>query len=274
MRDDAGSAQDRPRRLRWANAAKWIVGGLLVLDLGVLLFVLSFAHATAEGPAKRSLRHSLAILTEVDTFLEDHWETLRQEAAQTQEESPEPPDLPVAVSFTPDEVLASDRDEFRALLLTRMADRVYEQGVATFREERGAEIGFFSTQGAVRSGMDFLRPTPHRVLTALTIALAAAAGLLALSLALTTRGHGRLVSLGLAVVAAAVPFLVLAVAVRFALRLAADGLDDYLAREFLTLAQEMTWAPIRNGLIFAVGGGVVLLAGTALARWSDGWRLL
>ncbi|OGO51682.1 MAG: hypothetical protein A2148_09975 [Chloroflexi bacterium RBG_16_68_14] len=253
----------------WQSTAKWLLGALLVIDIGVLLFVLSFANVTADGPAKRSLRHSLAILTEVDAFLDDHFETLRQEAAQTQEETLTLPDFPVQVSFSPEEIRAADREEFRALLLTRAADRIHEEGVFILQEERGGEVSFFSTQGLIRTGMDLLRPTPHRVLTLLTISLASLAGVLALGLALTSRGYGRLWGLGLSVLLAAAPFLIVAVALRFAFRVAADGLDDYLAREFLTLGQELTWAPIRNGIIFSVGGAVIFAAGTALARWRD-----
>lgn len=256
-------------RFRWRSTAKWFFGALLVLDLGALLFVLSLANVTAEGPAKRSLRQSLAILTEVDAFLDDHLETLRQEASQTQEEALTLPDFPIQVSFTPEEILATNREEFRALLLSRSSDLVHKEGMSILQEDRGSEISFFSTQGLIRSGMDFLRPTPHRVLTVLTIALAAVAGVLALGLMLASRGYGRLLGLGLSVLLAAAPFLIVAVAVRFALRLAADGLDDYLAREFLALGQELTWAPIRDGIIFSVGGAVVFVAGAALARWSD-----
>ena len=85
-------------------------------------------------------------------------------------------------------------------------------------------------------------------------------------------GYGRLLGVGASVFLAGAPFLVVAVAVRFAFRLAADGLDDYLAREFLELGQELTWAAIRNGIIFTAGGAAVVAAGAALARWSDSRR--
>jgi hypothetical protein len=68
---------------------------------------------------------------------------------------------------------------------------------------------------------------------------------------------------------AALPFLGAAIALRFALRQAADGVDDLLVEEFLTLAQELTWAPIRNGIIFAVGGGVFVVVGGGLALWGE-----
>ncbi len=62
-------------------------------------------------------------------------------------------------------------------------------------------------------------------------------------------------------------FILLAVAVRFAFQ-AVDG-DEYLARAFAQLGEELTWAPIRNGIIFGFGGLLLLTLGTALARWSD-----
>lgn len=269
-------------RFRWRSTAKWFLGGLLVLDLGVLLFVLSFANVTAEGPAKRSLSHSVAILIEIDayldheieTYLDENFESLQQQAAQADPEEEIPlPDLPnlesLDVSSEAKDIRDTSRSGFRALLLKGVAEQVYEEGVSVFQEDPDADVSFFSTQGLIRTGMDFLRPTPHRVLTILTIALAAAAGVLALGLVLAGRGYGRLLGLGLSVFLAAAPFLIVAVAVRFAFRLAADGLDDYLVREFLKLSQELTWAPIRNGIIFSVGSAVVLVVGTILARWSD-----
>jgi hypothetical protein len=261
---DGGAA---PRRTR--TPLKWICGVLLVLDTMALLFVLSFANITAEGPARRALAHSVAVLTEVDAYLDDHYETIRDEAAETEGDAVALPDFPIAVSITPQEVTEGDRDSFRALLLERAGATVHDEGVSVMREGRESEVGFFSTQGAVRTGMDFLRPTPHRVLTYVTIAFAAAAGVLAAGLVFSTGGYGRAAGLGLTVLLGAATFLILAIAVRFALRVASDGVDDYVAREFLELGQELTWAPIRNGIIFAIGGGALFLAGALLGRWDD-----
>jgi hypothetical protein len=256
-------------RPRWLSTAKWVFAVLLFLDMIALLFVLSLANATAEGPAKRTLRQSIAILTEVDTFLDGHYESLRVEAARTEEPSIALPDFPVAVSFAPDEVQQLSRDELRALLLDRAATLVYDDGSAVLKDDRGAEVSFFSPQGAIRSGMDFLRPTPHRALNIATIVLASIAGLAAAGLAASTRGYGKLLGIGAPVFLAAVPFLITAVAVRFAFRLAADGVDEYLVVQYLQLAQELTWAPIRNGMIISVGSAAVTLSGVALARWND-----
>ena len=267
-------ASPEPRGLRQTVArsrtpAKWACGVLLVIDMFALLFVLSFANVTAEGPAQRGLAHSIAILTEVDAYLDDHYESLRAEAAEAPEEPVELAGFPVPLSFDAQDVQRGDREDFRALLLEEAARVVHADGVSVMREGRPSEVTFFSTQGAVRTGMDFLRPTPHRVLVYVSIGYAAVAGLLAAGVFLAARGYGKVIGPGLAVLFAATSFLVVAIAVRFALRVAADGVDDYLAREFLELGQELTWAPIRNGIIFAVGGGAVFLAGLVLAAWND-----
>ena len=249
------------------QAARWSWGLLLAVNLALLLGVLSFAHVTAEGPAKRSLGQSVAILTEVDAFLDLRLEALRQEAGQTQQANIALAGFPVPVSFTPAEILDSGREEFRALLLARSAEQIYENGTSVFREDRGGEARLVSPAGALRRGMDFLRPGPHTMLTVLTWALAATAAFLALRLAQACRGYGRLVGLGASVSLAALPFILLAMAVRFALQ--SVGGDEYLARAFAQLGEELTWAPIRNGIIFGIGGLLLLALGTTLARWSD-----
>ncbi len=261
---DGSRRPGRPRR-----RAKWLLGGLLVLDLALLLVVLALATVTAEGPAKRTLAQSVAILTEVDALLDANYGSLREEAVLSDGDLTLA-DFPIDVLFTPEEVLAADRDSFRELLLARAADRVHEDGVATFRADRDANVRLISTEGTLRAAMDFLRPAPHRAATVLVYVFAIAAAALALGLVLATRGYGKVLALGFSVLLAATPVLITAVAVRFAFRLAADGVDDYLAQQLFELSQELAWAPIRNGIIFCAGGGILLVAGTVLSRWSDG----
>ena len=248
---------------------KWLLGGLLVLDLALLLVALAFANVTAVGPAKRALARSVAILTEVDALLDANYDSLREEAASSNAILTLA-SFPIDVAFTPEEVLASDRDSFRELLLARAADRVHEDGVATFRADRDAGFRLISTEGTLRAAMDFLRPTPHGIAMTLVYVFAATAAALALGLVLATRGYGKMLALGLSVLLAATPVLITAVAVRFVFRLAADGVDDYLAQQFFELSQELAWAPIRNGIIFCTSGGILLVAGAILSRWSDG----
>ncbi len=259
------------RRLlpRWPRSTKWLFGPLLVVDVFLLLVSLSLANVTAPGPAQRALAHSVAILTEVDAFLDAHYETLQVQAQQGAGTTIVLADFPLPVNFSADEIAGADRQQFRALLLARSGALLHDEGVAAFREGRSNEIDSISPQGAVRAGLDLLRPTPHRVFVGLTIGLAAVGAILSIILALSTRGWGRLVALAASVLFAAIPFLVLAIALRFALRVAADGADDYATREFLQLGQELDWAPIRDGIIFTGGAGLALAIGVLLA-WRTG----
>jgi hypothetical protein len=269
--DSSRVARRRARHFvrRWPREKKWLFGALLALDIGLLLIALAFANVTDRGPAERALGRSVAILTEVDTLLDEHYASLHNEAQQTNETTITLPDFPLPITFTPQEIASTDREQFRALLLQRSAVFLHENGAAAFREGRASEIDSLSPQGAVRIGLDLLRPTPHRVFAGLTIAFASIATVLAITLALSTQGWGRLTALGVSLFVAAVPFLIFAVALRFALRLAADGTDDYVAREFLQLGQELTWAPIRDGVVFAGGAVLLLVIGAQLTRWSD-----
>jgi hypothetical protein len=206
-------------------------------------------------------------LTEIDAYLDDHYDALRQQAEQQPDRTVTPADYPIEVTFTSDEVLSSDREAFRGLLLDRSADALYAEGTDAIVSENDNDSDF-STQAAVRDGMNVLRERQHDGLTVATIVLAAAAGVLALGLLLTARGYGGLLGLGVGAFLGSLPFLVLAIAVRFAFRLAADGTADSFVEEYLKLGQELAWAPIRNGIVFTVGSATVIVLGAALARWG------
>ena len=201
----------------------------------------------------------------MDAYLDDRYEPLQEEAAQGGEGRIVLSDFPVEVAFQPEEIEASNRESFRALLLERSAERVYREGASAFEVSATADMGFSSLQGTTRNGIDFLRSTPHDALVIATAALGVTAALLAVALVLSCRGYGRLQAIGVSVSLAALPFLVLAVAARFGLRVVADGVDDYVANEFVVLGQELAWAAIRNGIIFSVGAGVFLVLGVALS---------
>lgn len=248
------------------SAVKWILGALLALTVMLLQIVLAFASVTATGASERTLAHSIAVLTEVDAFLDEHYPSIEAEAAETNEASITVRDFPVTVSFTATEVQELDREQFRSLLLSRAAGIIHDQGMSAFRDNTPDEVDSLSTQGAVRTGLDLFRPTPHQVFVWLTVAFSIAAALLAAALALSTHRWMRVAAISASVLVAALPFLVFAIAVRFALRVAADGSDDYVAREFLHLTQELGWAAIRNGMIFAVGSGAILILAFILDR--------
>lgn len=257
----------------WRNVFKWATGILLALSLVALLVALGLTQLTAEGPSKRTLRRSVASLTEIDSLLDRGYEELRREAQEDGEAALRLKDSPVQVSLSAEEVLDLSRSELRGLILDRSAERLYDEGMSAFREE-GTDlseegIGFFSTQGAVRNSLGFLRDNVHDALRVAVASLAGVCLVLAVALALLARGFGRLASVGAAVSAAAIPFLVGAVAVRFALRLASEEGDEYLVRELLRIGEEIAWIPIRDSIAFTAMGVSFLVAGIVLALWAD-----
>ena len=264
---------DAQRRSGYSSSRRTrTLGILLACAVGLMLSSLALSNVTEEGPATRSIARSLAILTEVDAFLDAEYAELRERASAMAGEVTLA-DFPVAVSFTAEEVLATDQAGFRELLLSRSAQRVYDDGASVLREGRKDQTGLFSTENVLRRGLELLRPTPHRIFFGLTVALAIIALVLALGLGLVASAYGRLLAIGLSIFLAAAPSLALAFGVRFALRVAADGADDYLSQEFLQLGQELAWAPVRNGIIFSAGAAVLLGAGSILTRWSDARNL-
>jgi hypothetical protein len=243
--------------------SRWFVAILLAIDVVLLLGALSLAHVTARGPSERALTHIVATLTEVDGYLNERFDALQQEAARSDGDEIAPAGFLLPVTFTPEEIVRSSEPELRSALLARSARLLRDKGANAFELEANADLGI-SPAGGASAAIDFLRPRPHGILMMLTVAFALAAAVLSLMLGLASRGHPT--SVGVAVLMPSVPFLVVAVALRFALRLAAGSTEDFFAEEFLQLGQELTWAAIRNGLIFSLGAGVVLLSSLPLDR--------
>jgi hypothetical protein len=241
------------------------------MALLALLVALNLLQLTAPGPAHRALRRAVASLTEVDSLLAVHGAALRRQASASPDEPLSLPDYPLDVSLSAEEAQRPNV-EVRDLLLDRSAERVYQEGSAAFREEgQPGDAPQLSVQRAVRTGLGFLTAGNHDALRWATLALAVVCGALSGALVLATRGYGRLITLGAALAAAALLFLLLAAAVRLALGLAGWGTDDYITVQLLDLAKGAVWLPIRNGLAFS-GLGLALLAlgvvGSRLSRPS------
>jgi len=254
----------------WRRHAPQVATALgLTMALLALLVALNLLQLTAPGPAHRALRRAVASLTEIDSLLAVHDPALRRQAGVSPDEPLPLPDYPLDVSLSPEEA-RRPAAEVRDLLLDRSAERVYQEGSAAFREEgQSGDAPRLSVQRAVRTGLGFLTAGNHDTLRWATLALAAVCGMLSGALILATQGYGRLITLGGAVAAASLLFLLLAMAVRLVLGLAGWGMDDYITVQLLDLATEAAWLPIRNGLAFS-GLGLALLAlgvlGSRLSR--------
>jgi hypothetical protein len=254
----------------WRAIARLIIGALLTLSTFLLLISLSTMQLTQRGPAERVLRQALLIVTEADALLDLHYDELRASADAGESAQLRLTNYPLDVTFTADEVRTMTREQFRDALLDRSAALVYEGGAAALRAEpTSPEPAVFSTPGAVRVGLDALNRDTFEVLRVITFTLGALSAILAVALALVTRGYGRLAAIGLSTALAAIPFMLAAVAVRYGLRVGEDAEEEYLVRAFLKLGAEVSWIAIRNGIAFSVLTAGFLLAGLGLAMWSD-----
>ncbi len=254
----------------WRPFARLALAALLALSTLLLLVSLCTMQLTQRGPAERLLRQELLVLTEADALLDLHYQDLRDRADAGEEGPFALPNFPLDLTFTADELRSTTREQFRDLLLDRAAALVYEGGAAVLREHpESREPAVFSTPGAIRVSMDVLSRDSFDLLRVLTFSLAGTSAALALALALVTRGYGRLAAIGASLSAASVPFMLGAVAVRYGLRVGKEEEEEYLAHAFLDIGAEASWIAIRNGIGFAVLSASFLLAGLALAMWSD-----
>ncbi len=253
----------------WRNFFKWAAGIALVFTLGFLLLFLNAAQLTGREVAHKQLTRALASLTEVDALLADGEADLKAKAEATPTGELRLADYPIDVPLTSQQAQELSTAELRELLLSRSADRVYAQGVDAFREEGGGpsahDIAILSPPGAVRYTVGLLTEDTHDAAWTTAAVLTGIATFLALVLAALSRGFGRLISLGVAVSAATLPFLLFFLTVRFILRLASESESDYMTEQLYTLGKDVAWLPIRTGIAFAVLGVVFLAMGVGFS---------
>jgi uncharacterized membrane protein len=266
----------RPRPLSdetsiWRSFGKWSVGFGLLLALLALLVSLQLFQLTSEGASKRTLRRSVAALTEIDPLLDRNYDALQQAAQNAgPDETIQLADFPIAVPLTPDEVRGLSKDQLRDVLLDRSADVMYRSGTAPLRDTAATDgsVGRFSVAGLTEHGLGFLRNRNHNILAVTTFILAAISLVLALTLMAMCRGFGRLTSVGSVVVLAAAPVVLGGIGARFYMRIVSNGDTEYIQREFLEIGQGLGWIPIRDGAAFTVFGLLILTVGFASATWA------
>lgn len=254
------------------NIGKWTAAFALFLALLALLTSLQLFQLTSEGATKQTLRRAVAALTEIDALIDRNYDELQRSA---QDASPndtvELSGFPIAVPLAPAEVTSASKERIRDLLLDRASTAMYKNGAGALHDTAAADgsVGRFSVAGITRHGLGFLRSRNHNILAVTTLTLAILSAVLALALAAACRGFGRLTSIGIVVMAAAVPVAAAGVCARFVMSIAADGDTEYLQREFLEIGRDLSWIPIRDGAGFAIFGLALLVVGYACALWAD-----
>lgn len=250
----------------WRGALRWAAGLLLVCVMGAFLLSLNVFQLTSPGPAGKTLERALASLTEIDALLLEGEEDLRAAAEQAPDGELRLEHYPIDVPLSASEVEALSTRELRDLILSRCADKFYAQGLSAFQERGGdsADISLLSAPGAVRYTVGLITRDTHDIARVVAASLLGAALVLTLIVVLLGRGYGRLTGLGVVLMAAALPYLVVAVGVRFVLKLASESESDYLTARLYALGKDVAWLPIHTGIAFVLLGVVFTLLGVGL----------
>ena len=246
------------------GALQWLFGILLALSLIALFLVINALQLTSSGTAQRILSRATADLTEIDAVLPAIQADLVEAAQASEEATVTVPHFPLPVELPREEAATISTAELRSRLLSESAEAIYEKGMSVWAladPEAEQDIDIFSPEGGVHRGLGFLSDDNHQALRIAAIVLGLISVVLGGLVLVSTQGMGRLVALGAAVLGAAVPSLLGAVAVRFAFRTASEDQEDYLMARLLDLGNDVTWLALRNYTILTlVGLGVVLVS--------------
>jgi hypothetical protein len=249
------------------GAFQWLFGILFALSLIAFLLVINAVQLTSSGTGQRILSRATADLTEIDAMLPTIQADLEEAAEASEEATVTVPHFPLAVEIPREEAATISTAELRSRLLSETAEAIYKEGMSVWAladPEAEQDIDIFSPEGGVHRGLGFLSDDNHQALRIAAIVL----GLLSLALGglvlLSTKGMGRVVALGAALLGAAVPSLLGAVAVRFAFVTASEDQDDYLMIRFLDLGNEATWLALRNYTVLTLLGLGLVLVGLGL----------
>lgn len=255
-------------------ASQWLLGVLLALALTGLFLAINAVQLTAPGTGQRILRQAVAVLTDIDALLPQLHQDLREAAATAEEEAVPVPNFPIPIAMAKEEAAAISQQALRQRLLEESARQAYAGGMdilAAADPQAQRDVELISTAGAIDRGFGLITEDNHRRIGIAAGALGFIAALLALALMLAARSYGRLVAAGACILAAALPSLAAAVALRFGFRTAEEEADPFV-KGLLGLGVDALWVPVRNYIALAALGAALLALGVALlwlsARWA------
>ncbi|KPK21585.1 MAG: hypothetical protein AMJ76_02280 [Dehalococcoidia bacterium SM23_28_1] len=249
------------------GALQWLFGILLALSLIALFLVINAVQLTSSDTAQRILSRATADLTEIDALLPTIQADLAEAAEDSEEATVTVPHFPLPVELPREEAATISTAELRSLLLSEAAEAIYKEGMSVWAladPEAEQNIDILSPEGGVHRGLGFLSDDNHQALRIAAIVLGLISLVLAGLVLVSTQGMGRLVALGAAVLGAAVPSLLGAVAVRFAFRTASEDQEDYMLARLLDLGNDAAWLTLRNYTILTLVGLWLVVVGLGL----------
>jgi hypothetical protein len=245
---------------------------VLAISFAALFAVLQLYLISSRSTSLEAHRRVVDALVEGDGIITRNYDDLH-----TRAESVEPgedlalKDWPVPVALTRDEVLNSTPESLRRLLLDRSARRLYDDGAgsALRANDASGDPGRLSAAGVVRSFLDLMRDDVHTASAIVLLILAVVTLGLAGVVVTLTRGYGRLIAIGVAAAAGALPALLAGLALNAYMRISSDSGTEYLRHALLNVGRDLTMMAVRTGVAIALAAVVVAALGALAARWSD-----
>jgi hypothetical protein len=241
---------------------------LFVVAVGTLLFIAALAlhQLTARPRATRILEQGIAAATEVDLVLQENLPALQRAARSTDVDPLTVPGYPVAVELSRDEVLESDQQQMRQLLISRSAAALYDDGLAALDRTGNQSIGLLSTQRAMDVVVGRLTGSTHDRARLAALVLGAVVAVCSVVTLLRGEGFGAFRGLGMAVFLGALFGLVLTGGA-WLIAGRVGGSDAFVA-DLRTLFRAVLEVPLREYAIVTALGAAVYLLGAVL-QWFD-----
>ena len=267
----------------WRAALRWGFTALLGIFFAFLILNWSAIQISDRAHAAAILQEALVPLTAIDDLLDREYESLVAEARRRDVNAvpvhlsgTDGPDgrplaqYPLVIVIPAEELATMSQADLRRHMLTESAARLYDSGVSAFKvgPDSGPSGGLLSPRGVARLTIGQLTNDSHQ-LAQITGGLTAFITILLFALVMVfSRDFGRIQNVGLALSLAAIPMTFVMVGSRFTLKIAADGTDDIFDEALLDIGTNVLWIPIRNYIIFAILGVLVLGLGLSVDYWS------
>ncbi len=246
-------------------ASQWLVAAALIVVLVFFFLSVPGVQLTSRSTGERIQRRAVAALTDIDALMPSIQDQLHEEARKSDGDVVRVPGFPIPVDLKREDAASLEGEQLRNRIVDEAARRIYDDGMSSWADgdsQARQRIERVSTAGAVDRGLGFVRDDWHTIFIAAAVFFGLLATGLAAALMLSLRpAYVRLMALGAVLVAAALPSLAAAVAVRFAFKTAQTDADPFVDR-MLALGVDTMAVPIRDYLaLTTLGFAIVGVAG-------------
>lgn len=238
-----------------------IVVVLLAVSVFVLICSVSCRQVTAPGSARNLLEAGIVTLTDIDQLIADDAPALRQAVQDSPDQEFTIPGYPLDVLLTRNEILQSNDQQLRTLVLERSSALLYAEGLESFDRTGNRSVRRLSLQGLLELEIGQVSKANYDRATLLSLIAVAGCALFGAIAAANGEGWGRMRAIGMAAAAGALPVILVFFLVR--LTAGAIGGGDPFEASFRDITKSVLAVPIRNGII-VLAAGVAVVAGSVI----------